>query len=578
MEDLGLYAHTHYLGLTREHEGLWAPRFRRLLAGAGGQQEAGVPSIITREKFDAMLSNRSKGSCEGGAFYTYDAFVKAASNFPAFGNTGDDKTRRRELAAFFGQTSHETVVNGYSDFNYRQAGEALGLDLLDNPDMVSTDPVVAFKTAIWWWMTPQAPKPSCHAVMTDGWTPSAQDVDTGMLPGYGMTTNIFNGSAECGKGYRTPQAMDRAGFFDDNQSMEDDFEKGTAPKRFCYSDLAMAIDNFSDDKKLGQGGFGSVYKGFLKELNLHVAIKRVSKGSKQGRKEYASEVRVISRLRHKNLVQLIGWCHGGRELLLVYELMPNGSLDRHLYAANNVMLPWSVRHEIVFGLGSALLYLHQEWEQCVLHRDIKPSNVMLDASFNTKLGDFGLARLVEHGQGSLTTTHAGTMGYMDPECMITCRANTESDVYSFGVVLLEIACGRRPVVVVQQQEEDDDEDAVHLAQWVWSSYGRGKILDAADTRLGGEFDAQEMECVLIVGLWCAQLDLKLRPSMRQALNVLRFEAPLPPLPSRMLAASYMPPVSATESCTSSPTVTRHVNGIMCTSLGAATARPPLSRA
>lgn len=126
--------------------------------------------------------------------------------------------------------------------------------------------------------------------------------------------------------------------------MEEDFEKGTAPKWFCYSDLAMATDNFFDDKKLGQGGFGSVYKEFLKELDLHVAIKRVSKGSKQGRKEYASEVRVISRLRHKNLVQLIGWCHGGRELLLVYELMPNGSLDRHLCAANNTILPWSVRY------------------------------------------------------------------------------------------------------------------------------------------------------------------------------------------------------------------------------------------
>jgi serine/threonine protein kinase len=148
----------------------------------------------------------------------------------------------------------------------------------------------------------------------------------------------------------------------------------------------------------------------------------------------------------------------------------------------NVVYASTFRHEIVLGLGSALLYLHQEWEQCVLHRDIKPSNVMLDASFNTKLGDFGLARLVEHGRGSLTTAHAGTMGYMDPECMITGRANTESDVYSFGVVLLEIACGRRPVVVVQQEEDDGDEDAVHLAQWVWSSYGRGKSLDAADTR------------------------------------------------------------------------------------------------
>jgi serine/threonine protein kinase len=207
----------------------------------------------------------------------------------------------------------------------------------------------------------------------------------------------------------------------------------------------------------------------------------------------------------------------------------------------------------VLGLGAALLYLHEEWEQCVVHRDIKPSNIMLNASFSAKLGDFGLARLVEHGRGSLTTALAGTMGYMDPECMTTGRTNTESDVYSFGVVLLEIACGRRPVVVTQEEE-----DAMHLAQWVWDSYGRGRLLDAADTSLNEEFNAPEMERVMIVGLWCAQLDFKLRPSIRQAVNVLRSEAPLPSLPATMPVAAYMPPLG-TNSCISSP-VTSGISG------------------
>jgi serine/threonine protein kinase len=129
---------------------------------------------------------------------------------------------------------------------------------------------------------------------------------------------------------------------DDLLSIEDDFEKGTGPKRFRYKELSIATDNFSDDKKLGEGGFGSVYRGFLKESNLEVAIKRVSRGSKQGKKEYVTEVRIITRLRHRNLVQLIGWCHGGGELLLVYELIPNGSLDTHLYNSKNI-LPWTVR-------------------------------------------------------------------------------------------------------------------------------------------------------------------------------------------------------------------------------------------
>jgi serine/threonine protein kinase len=167
-------------------------------------------------------------------------------------------------------------------------------------------------------------------------------------------------------------------FLDDDQALEDDFEKGTGPRRFPYNDLVVATNNFSHGNKLGEGGFGSVYRGFLEELNLHVAIKRVSKGSKQGRKEYASEVRVISRLRHKNLVQLIGWCHGDGNLLLIYELMPNGSLDTHLYfGGSNAVLPWTARYEIALGLGSALLYLQQDSDQCVLHRDIKPSNIML---------------------------------------------------------------------------------------------------------------------------------------------------------------------------------------------------------
>jgi serine/threonine protein kinase len=130
---------------------------------------------------------------------------------------------------------------------------------------------------------------------------------------------------------------------DDQLSLEEDFEKGNGPKRFQYQELSIATNNFSDDMKLGEGGFGSVYRGFLKELKLEVAIKRVSKSSKQGKKEYVSEVRIISRLRHRNLVQLMGWCHGGGELLLVYELMPNGSLDTHLYGTKN-LLPWTVRY------------------------------------------------------------------------------------------------------------------------------------------------------------------------------------------------------------------------------------------
>ncbi|XP_037432256.1 L-type lectin-domain containing receptor kinase IX.1-like [Triticum dicoccoides] len=320
--------------------------------------------------------------------------------------------------------------------------------------------------------------------------------------------------------------LDSCMYLFDDEAMANDFRKGTGgPKRFRYNELATATGNFSNSRKLGEGGFDSVYKGFVKDSKLDVAIKRVSKSSNMGRKEYISEVMTISRLQHRNLVQLIGWCHGG-ELFLVYELMPSGSLDSHLYSTQDV-LTWPVRHEIVLGISSALLYLHQEWEQCVLHRDIKPSNIMLDTCFSAKLGDFGLARLVDHCHGSHTTDLAGTMGYMDPDCMVTGRATTELDIYSFGVVLLEIACGRRPVVVLP------DDSVIHLAKRVSELCSQGRVLDAADSRLIGEFDVREMEWAIIVGLWCTAHDRSLRPSIRQATSVLRFEAPLPSLPTRM---------------------------------------------
>ncbi|XVE49436.1 hypothetical protein DITRI_Ditri01bG0082200 [Diplodiscus trichospermus] len=198
---------------------------------------------------------------------------------------------------------------------------------------------------------------------------------------------------------------------EDDDSMDMDFEKGNGPKRFTFKALVTATGNFSEEGKLGQGGFGGVYRGYLADQNIEIAVKKIASNSKQGKKEYVSEVKTISRLRHRNLVQLIGWSHENANFLLVYEYMPNGSLDSHLYGKSD-RLPWPIRYKIVKGLASALLYLHEEWEQCVIHRDVKPSNIMLDSNFNAKLGDFGLAKLLEHGLGSQTTVLAGTMGYL----------------------------------------------------------------------------------------------------------------------------------------------------------------------
>ena len=328
-------------------------------------------------------------------------------------------------------------------------------------------------------------------------------------------------------------------------SMNDDLERGVGPRRFSYSDLASATNNFSSQRKLGQGGFGAVYKGYLKDLDMVVAVKKISSGSKQGKKEYVTEVKVISSLRHRNLVQLIGWCHDKGELLLVYEFMPNGSLHFHLFNKRISPLSWALRYKIALGLASALFYLHEEWEQCVIHRDIKSSNVMLDSSFNVKLGDFGLARVMDHELGPQTTGLVGTLGYLAPEYVSTGRASKESDVYSFGVVALEIATGKKSV------NSPERDSGMGLVEWVWDLYGKGNLLSVVDERMGMDFDQREVEYLMVVGLWCAHPDRSLRPSIKQAIQVLNFEAACPSLPTSMPVPVYRvvptPSVSSGES-------------------------------
>ncbi|KMZ66634.1 putative Kinase [Zostera marina] len=282
-------------------------------------------------------------------------------------------------------------------------------------------------------------------------------------------------------------------FLDDE--FQDDQE---GPRKFSYHELENATEKFNPKRKLGEGGFGSIYSGFLKDMNINIAVKKISGHSNQGRKEYIAEVKIISQLRHKNLVQLIGWCHEKGDLLLVYELMENKSLDKFIFYGKR-SLSWSLRYKIARGLASALIYLHEEWKRCVVHRDVKSSNVMLDKSFNAKLGDFGLARLSEHGGSAQTTFMAGTMGYIAPECFITEKSTKESDVYAFGIVALEIACGRKCI------DNKTDEDKVKLLEWVWRMYGSGRLLDVIDERIlnDDDYEEQQVKQLLIVGLYGA---------------------------------------------------------------------------
>lgn len=294
------------------------------------------------------------------------------------------------------------------------------------------------------------------------------------------------------------------------------------PRNISYRELSAATGGFHRSRIVGNGSFGCVYRATDPSSGMAYAVKR-SSHSRQGKSEFMAELTIIARLRHKNLVQLVGWCAEKDELLLVYEFMPNGSLDKLLHEARrpSETLDWARRGRITRGVVSVLIYLHQECEQQVIHRDIKTSNIMLDANFNARLGDFGLARLMDHDKSPDCTLTAGTMGYLAPEYVQYGKATEKTDVFSFGVVLLEICSGRRPI---EKQLSVDSGGMVNLVDWVWNLYSDNKLLEAADPRLNGEFDGDEMLRLLLVGLSCVNPNSGERPSMRRVLQILNGEA------------------------------------------------------
>ncbi|MQL97820.1 hypothetical protein Taro_030514 [Colocasia esculenta] len=316
----------------------------------------------------------------------------------------------------------------------------------------------------------------------------------------------------------------------------EDWEEEYGPHRFSYKDLFRATRGFGDGQLLGTGGFGRVYRGLLRSSKMDIAVKRISHDSQQGMREFVSEIVSMGRLRHRNLVQLLGNCRRQGELLLVYDFMPNGSLDKFLFDPAKIKLTWEQRLHIVKGVASGLLYLHGGWEQVVVHRDIKASNVLLDDDLNGKLSDFGLARLHDHDNHPQTTRVVGTLGYMAPELTKTGKATTATDVYAFGAFLLEVACGRRPMEVHPSSGEP------FLVDWVLECWKRGSILEAADPKLwtgGGKDPAEEIELLLKLGLLCSHPEAAARPTMRQVVQYLDGEALLPVLSPGVLEASSL---------------------------------------
>ncbi|KAK7828135.1 L-type lectin-domain containing receptor kinase VII.1 [Quercus suber] len=285
------------------------------------------------------------------------------------------------------------------------------------------------------------------------------------------------------------------------------------PHRITYQEIEAATKGFSEENVIGIGGNGKVYKGVLKGGGAEIAVKCISHEN-DGMREFLAEISSLGRLKHRSLVGLRGWCKREKgSFMLVYDYMENGSLDKWVFECDeSKMLSCEDRIRILKDVASAVLYLHEGWEAKVLHRDIKASNVLLDKDMNGRLGDFGLARMHDHGQVPTTTRVVGTVGYLAPEVIRSGRASAQTDVFGFGVLILEVMCGRRPI----------EEGRPPLEEWAWQFMVEGQLLNALDERLRarGGFDEEEVEKVLHLGLLCAYPDPSARPSMRQVVKVL----------------------------------------------------------
>ncbi|XP_078158295.1 cysteine-rich receptor-like protein kinase 6 [Carex rostrata] len=282
--------------------------------------------------------------------------------------------------------------------------------------------------------------------------------------------------------------------------------------------LRVATINFAEENKLGEGGFGAVYKGVLPD-GQEIAVKRLSQSSSQGLGELKNELLLVAKLQHKNLVRLLGVCLEGQEKLLVYEYVPNKSLDQILFdPEKRHLLDWGKRYRIICAIARGLLYLHEDSQLRIIHRDLKASNILLNAEMNPKISDFGLARLFGGDQTQqITSRVVGTFGYMAPEYVMRGQFSIKSDVFSYGVLVLEIITGKKNSGTFENEETED------LLSFVWKHWTNGTITEVADPSLGQHYPRSELLRCTQIALLCVQENPADRPTMSNVAVMLSSE-------------------------------------------------------
>jgi serine/threonine protein kinase len=287
--------------------------------------------------------------------------------------------------------------------------------------------------------------------------------------------------------------------------------------------LARATDGFSDANLLGQGGFGYVHRGLLPN-GKEVAVKQLKAGSGQGEREFLAEVEIISRVHHKHLVSLVGYCYAGAQMLLVYEFVPNNTMEFHLHGKGRPVMDWSTRLRIALGSAKGLAYLHEDCHPKIIHRDIKAANILVDFKFEAKVADFGLAKFTPDASTHVSTRVMGTFGYLAPEYAASGKLTDKSDVFSYGVMLLELITGRRPVESTQTYNDDS------LVDWARPLLARaqddGNFDKLADARLQNNYDHNEMARMVACAAACVRHSGRRRPRMSQVVRALEGDVSL----------------------------------------------------
>ncbi|XP_039115896.1 probable LRR receptor-like serine/threonine-protein kinase At1g53440 [Dioscorea cayenensis subsp. rotundata] len=304
---------------------------------------------------------------------------------------------------------------------------------------------------------------------------------------------------------------------------------------FTLKQIKTATRNFDRANKLGEGGFGPVYKGILPDGSL-IAVKQLSSKSRQGNREFVNEIGIISALQHPNLVKLYGCCIEGNQLLLIYEFMENNSLANALFGPekNQLKLDWPTRLRICLGIAQGLAYLHEETRLRIVHRDIKATNVLLDKDLNAKISDFGLARLSDENATHISTQIAGTIGYMAPEYAMRGYLTDKADVYSFGVVILETVSG------LCNTSYRPKEDCLHLLDWAYILQEQGRLVELVDKSLGPNYSKEEAVMLLSLALTCTSSSPSLRPTMPAVVNIIEGKKPVPVLPKKGTGSNSVP--------------------------------------